>query len=349
MAGPDLGAARRAADELVSAGVGTVLLFGSLARGDTATPGDIDLVAIYDDLGDYGGRAACRAELQRRARAVSGCPVDVIVTDAPEWATRTTGVPCSIEALIAEDAITLADIDQHGEIDWDKDIGMPATPAAELQERFANLADAVLDLTANLVPGTEEARAAAAGDLSEHTATELRRFAKACSAAHMVFESSAKIMLILTAGAPPPREHRIPTLLATQPQWVSEAFEAAARNIDLIKLSDWHQAQHYAGSWPHDEFDDTYLRRHASAAIGIATFSAEQCQHRELDADLMRRFDVRMGNCQAALTGSLRAAYRNRTAGTVTAAEATRPRTLSEATSPPVLRGAGGRGPVGLG
>ncbi len=286
--------------------MGTVLLFGSLARGDTATPGDIDLVAIYDDLGDYGRRAECRAELQRRARAVSGCPVDVIVTDAPEWATRTASVPCSTEALIAKDAITLADTDQHDAIDWDKSIGMPATPTAELQERFNNLADAVFDLTENLAPGTAEARAAAAGDPSEHAATELRRFAKACSAAHMVFESSAKITLILTTDTPPQRKHRIPELLATQPQWVSDAFDAAARNIDLVKLSDWHYAEHYAGRWPRDEFDDTYLRRHASAAIGIATFCADQCRHLELDADLIRRFDGRLGNCRAALAGPLR-------------------------------------------
>ena len=306
MAGPDLAAARRAAAELVNAGVGTVLLFGSLARGDTATPGDIDLVAIYDDLGDYRRRAQCRAELQRRAQAVSGCRVDVLVTDAPEWATRTTSVPCSIEALIAKDAITLADTDQHGDIDWDKDIGMPPTPTAELQQRFVNLADAVSNLTANLAPGTEETRAAAEADLTEHTAQELDRFAQACSAAHMVFESSAKITLILTVGTPPPREHRIPDLLATQPQWVSDAFNAAARDIDLIELSDWHQAQHYAGRWPRDEFDDTYLRRHVSAASGIAAFSADQCRHLELDADLIRRFDGRLGNCQAALAGPLR-------------------------------------------
>ena len=283
-----------------------MLLFGSLARGDTATPGDIDLIAIYDDLGDYRRRAECRAELQRRAQAVSGCAVDVIVTDAPEWATRTTGVPCSTEALIAKDAITLADTDQHGDIDWDKDIGMPATPTAELQERFADLARAVSNLNAHLRPGGEEADAAARGDLTEHTAQELDRFAQACSAAHMVFESSAKITLILTVGTPPPREHRIPKLLATQPQGVSDAFDDAARNIDLVKLSDWHQAQHYAGHWPRDEFDYAYVRRHASAAISIATFSADQCRHLELDADLIRRFDGRLRNCQAALAAPLR-------------------------------------------
>lgn len=42
-------AARRAADALVAAGAGRVLLFGSVARGDQGVHSDIDLVAIFDD------------------------------------------------------------------------------------------------------------------------------------------------------------------------------------------------------------------------------------------------------------------------------------------------------------
>ena len=108
------------------------LLFGSLARGDLGAVGDIDLVAIYDDLGDYRERERCRSDLERRARKASGCPVDVIVTDAPEWAVRTQSVPCSLEALIAKDAITLAENPPCTSIDWGKEIGMPANPTAEL-------------------------------------------------------------------------------------------------------------------------------------------------------------------------------------------------------------------------
>lgn len=306
MAAPDLAAAHRAADELVSAGVGTVLLFGSLARGDTDTPGDIDLVAIFDDLGDYRERNARRTDLERRARSASGCVVDVLVTDAPEWATRTKRVPCSTEALIAKDAVTLAEVDTHGVIDWDKEIGMPATPTGELQERFKNLATAVSDLTETLTPGTQETNAASTGDLTEHTDLELDRFAQACSASHMVFESAAKITLVLTTDTPPPREHHIPELLAGQPPWVNDAFTAAARNVDLVELSRWHEARNYAGRWPRDKYDDRYLRRHTAAAIRIAGFAADQCRHLELDADLIRRFDQRLRNCQAALNGSLR-------------------------------------------
>ena len=60
MAAPDLAAARRAADELVRAGAGRALLFGSVARGEAGHRSDIDLVAIYDDLGDYSDRSRRR-------------------------------------------------------------------------------------------------------------------------------------------------------------------------------------------------------------------------------------------------------------------------------------------------
>ena len=90
MGAPDLDAARRAAGEMIDAGVGTVLLFGSLARGDACETSDIDLVAIYDDLGDYRDRAKRRCALEAKAEAAAGCPVDVMVTDAPEWQVRTT-------------------------------------------------------------------------------------------------------------------------------------------------------------------------------------------------------------------------------------------------------------------
>ncbi|WP_419840300.1 hypothetical protein [Candidatus Poriferisodalis sp.] len=67
MAAPDLAAARRAADELVRAGAGRVLLFGSVARGDAG---------------------------------------------------------------------------HHAGIDWDKEIGLPADPTAELASRFEEMYDA---------------------------------------------------------------------------------------------------------------------------------------------------------------------------------------------------------------
>ena len=93
-AAPSERAARRAADALVAAGAGKVLLFGSVARGEQCLHSDIDLVAIFDDL-DYSRRFAVQSELEGRAKAACGHSVDLHVTDRPEWTRRVdvTGSP----------------------------------------------------------------------------------------------------------------------------------------------------------------------------------------------------------------------------------------------------------------
>ncbi len=93
--------AERAAALLVSEGAGKVLLFGSVARGEASEESDIDLVAIYDDL-DYEERFARKRELSKLARETIGCPVDVLVTDRPEWKIRTQEVVTSLESRIAD-------------------------------------------------------------------------------------------------------------------------------------------------------------------------------------------------------------------------------------------------------
>ncbi len=133
---------------------------------------DIDLVAIYDDL-DYNERWKRRCALKARARATAGCDVAVYVTDAPEWAVRTTKVPCSLESRVAGYAVELADVGTHVGIDWDKEIGLPADLAAELASRFTDVSDAVTRLTVSVRPGVHEADAAADsyGTVAEKSST----------------------------------------------------------------------------------------------------------------------------------------------------------------------------------
>ncbi len=145
MVAPDLVATQRAAGAILDAGVGTVVLHGSLARGEVSDASDIDLVAIYDDL-DYEERWKRRCALTARARAAAGCDVDVYVTDVPEWAVRTTKVPCALEARRAGYAVELADVGAHVGIDRDKEIGSPADPAAELASRFTDVSGCVAHL-----------------------------------------------------------------------------------------------------------------------------------------------------------------------------------------------------------
>ncbi|WP_419947283.1 nucleotidyltransferase domain-containing protein [Candidatus Poriferisodalis sp.] len=302
MAVPDLASAQRAAEEMVCAGVGTVLLFGSLARGEACEVSDIDLVAIYDDLGDYSERATRRCALETRASAAAGCRVDVYVTDAPEWARRSATVPCSLEARIAGYAIELADAGVHASIDWDKEIGLPSDATGELQHRFTDMSDALARLTANLRPGVDEVDAAADGDLDEAAALEGVRFAAAMGEVHMVAESAAKALHIAHVGTTPAHTHAIAGLLAPLPGHVRDGFTAAAgSDVSLGELHLWRQGATYAADRPISGFDGAVLVAHAAAAVRIAGLAADKCRRHGLADDVLASFDRRHRRADAAL------------------------------------------------
>ena len=292
--------ARRAAEELVRAGVGKVLLFGSVARGDATSSSDIDLVAICDDLGDYRQRHEVQKKLQQRIRGVAGWPVDVFVTDAPEWAVRTRRVPCSFEAGIAATAIRVADSGEQGPINWGKKIGMPDSPHAEMESRFGNICQAISNVTQNLTPTAEETKAAETGDYVEHARLEMERFARVCAAVHQTFEATAKMMMVVTTGEPAPYTHHIHELLAPLHSWVADTFEAVSVGVDLTQLHRWHIASNYDSLRTIDGYDETYLRLHVEAALRLARFAGQQGRQHNVAADLIRSLDFRLQNCEDA-------------------------------------------------
>ena len=122
-AAPDRAAAERAAAALADAGVARVVLFGSVASGDAGERSDIDLLAIYDDL-EYTQRWERRWELASAAAAAAGHPIDVVVTDRPEWKVRTERVNTSLESRAAHQGVILVDR-PPGVVNWDKEMVMP--------------------------------------------------------------------------------------------------------------------------------------------------------------------------------------------------------------------------------
>ena len=274
---PGITDAQRAAEALVAAGVGRVLLFGSVARSEGCERSDIDLVAIYDDLDDYSERRRRRCDLERRARDAAGRCVDVMVTDAPEWAVRTTKVPCSVEARIARYTVELADGGHHRRIDWDKKIGQPASAVAELHCRLTEMSNAIAALTDRLAPAARESAAAADGDSGELAFHADRRWMRAMGEVHMVIECAAKVAHVATLGVAAPYDHRIDVLIASQPTAVRGAFRDAARGsgIDLGDLHVWRSAAARSADLPEEHFNEAALRAHATAALRIPVHAAD--------------------------------------------------------------------------
>ncbi len=137
-AAPSVADARCAAAPLLAAGAEEVWLFGSVARGEATVRSDIDMLALFADI-DYSERLTLRRQLETAAaEAVGGrWPVQVFVTDRPEWKARCEQVRSSFEHRIScLEMILVADSAIRGRVEWTKPMERPMSDLAEAWSRF---------------------------------------------------------------------------------------------------------------------------------------------------------------------------------------------------------------------
>lgn len=127
---PALDDARKAADAIIKTGAETVLLFGSVASGTQSSDSDIDIIAIYEDLGDYNGRHNLEIELGASASSETDFPCSVMVTDRLEWSIR-SGLPAAIEYEVRKNHTVLHGDPKRKPPNYDKTIGRPDTALGE--------------------------------------------------------------------------------------------------------------------------------------------------------------------------------------------------------------------------
>lgn len=247
---PTRGDAERAAQALARMDAAQVLLFGSVAEG-TATPSsDIDLVAVFDDLGDYSGRHKLQYKAQVAARGASGRPTDVFVTDRPEWRKRTR-MRTSFEAGIHRRAVALVDRPPNQEIDWDKDTPMPTTDADEAHQDLGAVEDALLKAFNELHPSHDELDALLHGQADRWDGCRFRRMIEICEDAHAAVETALKAYTRGVLGQYPERGtqgHHIEHLLQCLPKAVRQRFHSAISPLDPEEVSPWRVVGTYTGA-----------------------------------------------------------------------------------------------------
>ncbi len=222
--------------------VNAVLLFGSVARGDAGPRSDIDLVALYDDLGNYKSRYERRQALRAAGYDCSGHKVDVLVTDRPEWRHRTEVVRNSFEHGIANETVTLLD-EPNGSIDWDKEIGMAGTERQVTAGKLDDLGDELHQLSLNYLPDEFEADAEIAGDAESLDIFRRRRLKKVCACGAMSIEHGLKA-LILMSGLPFRRTHSAAQLMSQMPE-SKRPLCAVVPQALLDATATWRQAGTY--------------------------------------------------------------------------------------------------------
>lgn len=240
-----------------------MLLFGSMARGDAQPGSDIDLVAVFDDI-DYSRRRSLSANLSERAEAASGRPVEVVVTDWPEWRQRINGVSSSFEAAIAPHAVALVERPAQA-VRWDKEIGLPDTNQAEALGRLDEAAKALHSMLAHLLPSEGEIEALERGDASDEGHRRNWRMIDISSAAAMAVETALKALTALT-GEPVPHRHGIHMLVAltgARQDDVRVALNALEANTldqgepPYHDITVWRQAGTYISDRPELGLKDT--------------------------------------------------------------------------------------------
>ncbi|MYJ13306.1 MAG: nucleotidyltransferase domain-containing protein [Acidimicrobiia bacterium] len=273
---PCLDDARRAAAALAEAGGGRVLLYGSLARGTQTPDSDIDLLAIFDNL-DYSTRWKRKVELEGSASRASRRPVEVHVTDRPEWAVRSERLATSFERAVAAEAVVLHDA-PPGDVDWNKEIGLPDSDRGEAEASLRNAVQALVIMETHAHPGPGEQGALADGDADHFRLSVTARLRGLCAQAQVVLENSLKALVHLYGSAPPPRTHELGRLAALLPA----AERALARDhlagIDPHAVSEWREKGTYVADFPDVALADlpTLAHSFAMAACGVARLAADR-------------------------------------------------------------------------
>lgn len=250
---PTLDDAHRAADCLAQLfDPGEILLFGSVAKGNPSPGSDLDLVLVFDDLGDYSQRRAIVGQAQEAVQEVTGFASDIRVTDRPEWEIRSKRCRSTFEAHIAAHAVTLSSRPPKTAINWRKEIGMAPSDEQQAADSLENTTHALNSLLPLLIPSEHESDALLAGDLRYADSMERSRLLNTCAQAQLVMETALKSLIHALKGPHPEHTHSIGGLLHAAARQVGDrtAIRLAATlgSVTPDEASVWRET----GTYPAD-------------------------------------------------------------------------------------------------
>ena len=305
---PGRAAAERAAAALVDVGVSRVVLFGSVARGDATERSDIDLAAIYDDL-DYGTRSERVKELSSLASEAAGHPVEVFVTDRPEWKVRTEQVCTSFEGRAAREGVVLVDRGV-GEVDWDKEMVMPSNDYEVAVTRLHETLRGLMSLRGRLLPDREEQLEWQKDDEDNAIWASSVRFGWACAHVQHTVEAALKALIHLSAD----RErlawgHDINKLCSELSEPHRRAVRSRLSRSAADEITRWHmQSRYWDDEWVDDPVTPEMVAKLTVVGCAVAAYTARQFGDEVPDArrilDLVKTLENRAAGYDL-LTGKL--------------------------------------------
>lgn len=282
VAAPTIDDARRAGRVLTDAGAREVMLFGSVAAGRAVPHSDIDLVVVLDDL-DYRHRREAAHALEDLAADAAGQPVDVWLTDVPEWAAQNRRA-ASFAAAIRDDLVPVAARPgDDSAVNWGKEQVMAISDTEDAWRRLDEVRTHLLRLRRRHRPDDDERRARAAGDDDQHHDLRADRLVQACTAAAMAIETAFKA-LGTDARIDPQLlhyNHRLDPIIEQLPVEDRTAAEAILTgSVTAHSVSEWRTQGDYQPDpgkpHPYELATAAYTTAIAAAAAAAAGYAADR-------------------------------------------------------------------------
>ncbi len=183
---------------------------------------------------------------------------------------RTTKVATSFECRAARDGVVLVDRPAAVDVDWNKEMVMPADDYEEAVERLKGARNALGALLLQLRPDPIEM-----GELDEEDVRDRRqiRWHRGCGEAHMAVELAVKALLHLEADIDRPAwGHDIGKLCARLPEPRRRALSALLEPLGADAITPWRVTAVYNSTDTTPELPAEPAR----TACRVASYVADQ-------------------------------------------------------------------------
>ena len=243
---PTVADARRAARALP----GSVLLFGSVARGEGSSISDIDVVVVVDRL-DTEQFSAPRLEderrLARRAGSACGWPVQVWLVDWAEWRSRSP-VWGTVEHEAHAQGIWLNQVPPGPEVRWDKRMSARQVRTSAVIAALNNAYRRFRGVVDSMRPNPIEVKLAESGDKDAYWKDLRYRLSDINANLHIALEQLLVAVLHLTDSRFVRESHDLTVLFEALPPTAQEDLLSRLSVADLKWAEQWRSAASYSNA-----------------------------------------------------------------------------------------------------
>ena len=232
----------------VAALPGSVLLFGSVARGEGSSNSDIDVVVVVDRLETEqfsASRLEEERELARRASEVCGCPVQVWLVDWSEWRSRS-----SVWGTVEHEARTqgkwLKRVPPGPAVRWEKRMSARQVRTSAVIAALNNSYRRFRGVVDSMSPSPIEVRLAEGGNEEAYWNDLRYRLSDINADLHIALEQLLVAVLHLTASRFIREAHELMVLFEALPPAVQADLLSRLSVADLSWAEQWRSAASYA-------------------------------------------------------------------------------------------------------